>query len=167
MKSMRRIRAGIVTISDSCAAGKRNDESGNYLKKKLKFVGWPVASYKVVPDDRKMIAETLVELCDRKKLDVVLTTGGTGLSKRDVTPEATRDVIEKEIPGLSEAMRIQTFRNTRFSILSRGISGYRGKTLIINLPGSVNAVRECSGIILPVIPHALEILKGKTHHGKN
>jgi len=159
------IKVGIVTISDRCSAGKRKDESGEFLKKKTAKAGWLLVSYQVIPDEEKVIKDTLVQLADKKKVDLILTAGGTGLSPRDVTPEATRKVITKEIPGISEVMRMKSLDKTPYAVLSRGISGFRKETLIINLPGSLKGVKECLEIIFPVIPHALEIIKGgKTHH---
>lgn len=155
------IKVGIITVSDTCSAGKRKDESGGFLKKNVAELGWSTVSYLVIPDQEKTIKDTLVQLADKQKVDLILTTGGTGLSPRDVTPEATRKVIKKEIPGISEVMRMKSLDKTPYAILSRGLSGFRKETLIINLPGSLKGVKECLRIILPVIPHALEIIKGK------
>jgi len=155
------IRVGIITVSDRCSAGKRPDESGEFLKKRTAETGWLLVSYQVIPDEEKVIGHTLIRLADKTQVDLILTTGGTGLSPRDVTPEATRKVIKKEIPGISEAMRMKSLDKSPYAILSRGLSGFRQKTLIINLPGSLKGVKECLRIILPVIPHALEIIKGK------
>jgi len=157
-------RVGIVTVSDSCYAGERKDESGFFLKDRMEQIGWKVISYEVVPDEEKVITGMLIKFVDKEKLDFILTTGGTGLGKRDVTPEATRKVIEKEIPGISEVMRMKTFEKSPRSILSRGISGFRKQTLIVNLPGSLKGVKECLEIIFPVIPHALETLQEEESH---
>ncbi|MCM8802243.1 MAG: molybdopterin-binding protein [Candidatus Omnitrophica bacterium] len=154
-----KIDVGILTISDSCYAGKRVDESGAYLKGKIEEIGWKVHNIIILPDEEDMIKEAILKLSE--EVDLILTTGGTGLSERDVTPEATKKVLDKEIPGISEAMRMKTFEKSPNSILSRGASGFRRKTLIINLPGSLKAVKECLEIILPVIEHALQIIKGE------
>ena len=159
------LKVGIVTVSDRCSAGKRKDESGGFLKKRTAEAGWLLVSYRVIPDEEKVIRNTLIWLADKERVDLILTTGGTGLAKRDVTPEATRKVIEKEIPGISETMRMKSSDKSPYAVLSRGISGFRKNTLVVNLPGSPEGVKECLEIILPVIPHALEIMKGgKAHH---
>ena len=119
--------------------------------------------YEVVPDEKASISQAIKEAADELKADIVLTTGGTGLSFRDVTPEATREVVEKEIPGFAELMRQKSFEITPTAILSRAIAGIRGKSLVINLPGSPKAVKECLDIILPLLPHALDMVKGKGH----
>lgn len=124
-------------------------------------------SYEVIPDDEKTIVRVLKQFTDQERLDLVLTTGGTGLARRDVTPEATRQVLEKEISGIPEAMRMQTFRKSPFSVLSRAVAGVRKKTLIINLPGSPRGVEETLAVIQPVIPHALETIREeKVHHDR-
>jgi molybdenum cofactor synthesis domain-containing protein len=120
-----------------------------------------VVRYEIVPDERNAIAERLMEWTDKIGLDLIVTSGGTGLSPRDVTPEATLDVVDKTIPGLTEAMRMETMKKTPTSVLSRAIAGSRGKCLIINLPGSPGGVKECLDVILPVLPHAMEILAGE------
>jgi molybdenum cofactor synthesis domain-containing protein len=122
-------------------------------------MNWEVSESFIVRDDRELISEMLRALVERGNSDLILTTGGTGFSKRDVTPEATRDVIEREAPGIAEAMRLQTAAQTRFSMLSRGVAGIRGDVLIINLPGSTKGVRDCFNVIAPVLGHALELLK--------
>jgi len=120
-----------------------------------------IVSYRVVPDELEILKEIMINLADLEKVHLILTTGGTGLSPRDYTPEATLAVIEREVPGLAEAMRLESLKKTNRSMLSRAVAGVRGQTLIINLPGSVKAVRECLGVILPVLPHGLEILTGR------
>jgi len=122
-----------------------------------------VIEYEVVPDEKASISQAIKEAADELKADIVLTTGGTGLSFRDVTPEATREVVEKKIPGFAELMRQKSFEITPTAILSRAIAGIRGKSLVINLPGSPKAVKECLDIILPLLPHALDMVKGKGH----
>lgn len=156
------IKAAIIVISDSCSAGEREDESGIFLQKKMEEAGWSVVNYLVIPDQKDLIKESLSKLAG--EVDVILTSGGTGLGERDVTPEATREILEKEVPGISEAMRMQTFAKTPYSVLSRGISGVKNQTLIINLPGSLKGVKESLEVVLPVIPHAVEIIKGSVHH---
>ena len=158
------INVCVLTISDRCSAGARkDDESGRRIKEEAGRAGWFVAGYRVVPDEKEEISAVLERYSDMQRADLVLTTGGTGLGGRDVTPEATAAVLEKEVPGLAEIMRIKTFDKAMFSVLSRGVAGVRGKTLIINLPGSPDAVKECLEVILPVIPHALEMIKGAGH----
>ena len=154
---------GILTISDKGWQGQRYDESGKVIRETL--LDSRVVKYEVVPDEVDVIAGKLAEWADEGSVDVILTSGGTGLSPRDVTPEATLSVVDKVVPGFAEAMRAKTFGATPYAILSRAAAGVRGKCLIINLPGSPKAVRECLEVILPVIPHAMEIIKGEvTEH---
>ncbi len=152
----------IITVSDSCSEGKREDTSGPLIKQIIEGMG-KVIEYEVVPDEKASIIQATKEAVDELKADLVLTTGGTGLSLRDVTPEATREVVEKKIPGFAELMRQKSFEITPTAILSRAIAGIRGKSLVINLPGSPKAVKECLDIILPLVPHALDMIKGKGH----
>jgi len=154
-----RARIGILTLSDKGAAGERRDTSGPLISEMVAELGEVVVS-QVLPDDRTEIGALLRHWCDRERLDLILTTGGTGLSPRDVTPEATREVIEREVPGIPEAMRMQNLQRTPRAMLSRGIAGLRGGTLIVNLPGSPKAVRENLEVILPVLEHALQISTG-------
>lgn len=153
-------RAGIVTLSDKGAAGEREDQSGAVIRRLLKDAGYEVASYCLLPDDRELLKEELVRLCDREHCDLVLTTGGTGFSKRDVTPEATLAVADRNAPGIAEAIRAYSMTVTKRAMLSRGVSVIRGETLIINLPGSPKAVDESLTYILDTLPHALDILSG-------
>jgi len=156
---------GIITISDGVSRGERTDDSGKEIEKSLATVECRVVKYEVVPDEVKAISGKLAEWADEGSMDVILTTGGTGLAPRDVTPEATLSIVDKVVPGLSEMMRVQTFSKTPFSMLSRAMAGVRKRCLIINLPGSPKAVRECLEIILPAIPHAVQIIKGEiTQH---
>jgi molybdenum cofactor synthesis domain-containing protein len=158
--------AGVLTISDKGWRGQRYDESGKTIKDKLSEAGYKTVKYDIVPDEVDYIARKLIEWADEGSVDVILTTGGTGLAQRDVTPEATLSVVTKVVPGIAEVMRVKTSEKTPFAWLSRATAGVRSKSLIINLPGSTKAVRECLEIILPLIPHALEILKGQvTEHG--
>ncbi|KJR99952.1 MAG: cytoplasmic protein [Peptococcaceae bacterium BRH_c4a] len=154
-------RVGILTASDKGAAGEREDLSAGAIREIITGLGWSVAVYRVVPDDLDVITGALVEMVDRDGLDLVLTTGGTGFSPRDNTPEATRAAIEKEVPGIPEVMRAVSLQKTTRAMLSRAVSGIRKRTLIINLPGSQKAVRECLGAIIDSLPHGLEILSGK------
>lgn len=154
------ITVGIITVSDKCSRGKREDKSIAVIKDILSPSKFKVENYKIIPDEKEIIKETLFDFCDEKKLDLVLTSGGTGFAERDITPEATQEVIEKFSPGISEIIRVFSFFKVKNAILSRGVSGIRKKTLIINLPGSPKAVAESLEIILLVIPHAIEILKG-------
>ena len=153
-----------MTISDSGSRGDRNDLSGDVAFELVSREDLDCIRRTIVPDDRGTISETLREWCDSGEFDFVLTTGGTGLGPRDITPEATRDVIELEIPGISEAIRNQTFKQTPFAVLSRAVAGVRSRCLIINLPGSPKGVRESLEVVLPVIPHALQIIKGSQLH---
>lgn len=155
--------AGIITASDKGSRGERIDESGKTVQSILEGKGYKIKYYVVLPDEKQRIEETLIYLCDELQVNLVLTTGGTGFSERDVTPEATRAVIEKETIGISEAIRFYGLQKTSRAMLSRGVSGIRGKTLIINLPGSVKGVTESLEAIMDTVYHGLEILGG---HGK-
>lgn len=154
------IKVGILTASDKGSKGERTDESGKTIEDLISKINGKVLAYKIVPDERTEISKTLVEMSDVLNLDLILTTGGTGFSCRDVTPEATLDIVQKIVPGIPEYMRYISFSKTPRSILSRAVSGIRGNTLIINLPGSPKAVKECLESILDVLPHAIEILRG-------
>ncbi|MDE3229396.1 MAG: MogA/MoaB family molybdenum cofactor biosynthesis protein [Chloroflexota bacterium] len=161
-------QVGILTISTQGAAGKREDTSGEAIRALAE--GEPlraeIAARRIIPDDRAAIERTLREWADERRLDLILTTGGTGLSPTDITPEATRAVLDREAPGIAEAMRAESLRQTPFGMLSRGVAGTRGATLIINLPGSPKGVRECLGAIMSALPHALDILTARAHdHG--
>lgn len=158
------IKIGILTCSDKGSKSERTDISGPLIKKMVKSMKGKVIKYEIVPDSKKIISQKLKEWSDKLRLDLIFTTGGTGLALRDITPDATEEIIDKKVPGFSEIMRLEGFKNTKYSILSRGISGLRKKTLIINLPGSEKAVRESLKIILQSIPHAIEIIHGKTEH---
>jgi len=157
--------AGILTISDKGSRGQRHDESSQVIRKSLSRFDSSVARYEIIPDEADVIRQRLAEWADAGDVDIIITTGGTGLSQRDVTPEATLAIVDKVVPGFAEAMRIKTFSATPTAILSRATAGVRGKCLIINLPGSPKAVRECLEVVLPAIPHAIEIIKGEvTEH---
>jgi molybdopterin adenylyltransferase len=156
---------GILTISDKGSQGQRHDKSGEVIRDSLYKLDSSVIEYEVVPDESEVIAGKLAEWADEGEVDVILTTGGTGLGQRDVTPEATLAVIDKSVPGFAEAMRAKSLEKTPMAVLSRATAGVRGKCLIINLPGSPKAVRECLEVVLPAVPHAVEIIKGEvTEH---
>ena len=162
------LRFGILTLSDRSARGERADSSGPALARLIQAEGWSVAKQSILPDEESAIREILVNWADSAELDVILTTGGTGFSPRDVTPEATRAVIEREAPGLSEAMRAASLKITPHAMLSRIVTGIRKKTLIINLPGSPKGAVENLQVILPVLSHAVQLLQDdpaseKTH----
>lgn len=155
------VRVAILTVSDKGAAGQREDLSGPAVRDLLGSLQPDIVAAEVVPDDRQQIAGRLVQYCDVLKCDLVLTTGGTGFSPRDVTPEATLDIIDRPVPGIPEAMRAAGLAKTPMAMISRAAAGIRNRTLIVNLPGSPRAVRENLETILPVLPHALEILSGQ------
>lgn len=152
---------GILTVSDKGSQGEREDESGALIREMLTGIGAQISQHEIVPDEKEIISGKLIELANDVKVDLILTTGGTGLSMRDVTPEATLAVLDRLAPGFSEAMRAESMRKTPRGMLSRGVSGTLRKTLIINLPGSPKAVRECLEAILPALPHGIEMLTGK------
>jgi molybdenum cofactor synthesis domain-containing protein len=155
-------RVAILTVSDKGAAGEREDLSGRAVEELVLREGWKVEVREVVPDEAVIVEERLRYFCDRLRVDLVLTTGGTGMSPRDDTPEATRRVLEKEAPGFAEAMRAASLRVTPHAMLSRAVSGIRGSTLIVNLPGSPKGARENLEVIIPALPHGLEKLRGDT-----
>ncbi len=154
------ISFGILTISDKGSRGERYDGSGSAIQDRVSILGGRVVRYDIVPDEVDIIRRRLIEWADAGDVDVVLTTGGTGLGPRDVTPEATTPILDKLVPGIAEAMRLETFGKTPTAILSRAVSGIRKKCLIINLPGSPNGVRECLEVVIPAITHAVEIITG-------
>jgi len=159
------INIGILTISDKGSKGQRLDKSGEAVREGVSLIDSTVVKYEIIPDEKDIIAATLGDWADSGKMDVILTTGGTGLSKRDVTPEATLSVIERSVPGIAEAMRAKSLEKTPMAMLSRAVAGQRRQCLVINLPGSPKAVRECLDVIIPAIPHAVEIIKGEvTEH---
>lgn len=157
------IKAAILTISDSCCEGTRQDTSGPTIKELLTAQGIEVSEIIILPDEQTQIADRLKKIADTTNINVVITTGGTGLGPRDVTPEATLDVCQRLVPGLMEATRAEGYKKTPNAILSRGYAGARNNTLIINLPGSKKAVTECLEIILPVLPHAVKMMQGGGH----
>lgn len=153
------MRVGILTISDRSARGERPDASGPALVQAAQEQGWSVLRLEIVPDEQAVIQQKLADWCDSGELDLVLTTGGTGFSPRDVTPEATLAVIERAAPGLAEAMRAASLQATVHAMLSRAVAGIRKRTLIVNLPGSPKGALENLKVILPALPHAVELLR--------
>jgi molybdopterin adenylyltransferase len=160
MNEVEPIRAGVVTVSDKGHAGKREDASGPLLAELLRSMGAKIVRQTVVPDERAEIEQVLTELADEAQMDLVVTTGGTGPAPRDVTPEATRAVVEREMPGLAEVLRFEGYRKTPLAVVSRGVAGIRGQTLVVNLPGSPRAVREGMETLAPILPHAIKMLRG-------
>ena len=160
-------RVGILTVSDRGAAGEYEDRSGPLAAELVAAAtGWPIERYAVIPDDYDTIVRTLREWCDAG-LELVLTSGGTGFAPRDVTPEATRAVTERDAPGIAEALRAESLKVTRHAMLSRGVAGLRGRTLIVNLPGNPKAVAENLDVLLPVLPHALDLLTARPESGQS
>lgn len=158
------ISVAIVTISDSVANGTREDRSGAKLRERAETLGWSVNAQEVVPDDMDRIASLLAQLADSGRANVILTTGGTGIAPRDVTPEAARQVIDREIPGLGELMRAEGLKSTPFAALSRSLAGVRGRTLIVNLPGSPKGAVESLDAISKLVPHIVDLMEGRTEH---
>lgn len=158
------MRAVVITASDACARGEREDASGAALVQLLTELGAQIVATKILSDDLEPLAQALKEFADRDDVNLIITTGGTGLGPRDNTPEATQRVIEREAPGIAEAIRAESLKVTPMAMISRGVCGVRSATLIINLPGSPKAVKESFAVIAPVLPHALDLLAGKTSH---
>jgi len=150
---------GIITVSDRSARGERQDASGPALERRVQMLGWSVIRTAILPDELPVLQDTLAAWADSGELDVILTTGGTGFSPRDITPEATRAVVEREAPGLAEAMRFASLQKTPHAMLSRAVCGIRGGVLIINLPGSPQGAVENFEVLIPVIPHAVQLLR--------
>lgn len=153
----------VLTISDKCSKGQREDESGKIVQELVKNLPGEVVKYEIIPDEPQMIKDKIIHYCDNLKVDLVLTDGGTGFTARDFTPEATKEVIEREVPGIPEAMRTECLKLTKRAMLSRGISGIRKKTLIVNLPGSSRGAKESLEAILEGLPHGLDMLAEKEH----
>jgi molybdenum cofactor synthesis domain-containing protein len=153
------IRFGILTLSDRSSRGERADASGPALARLIEAENWSVARQSLLPDEESAIRDLLISWADSDELDVILTTGGTGFSPRDVTPEATRAVIQRDVPGMAEAMRAASLKVTPHAMLSRIVTGIRGKTLIINLPGSPKGAVENLQVVIPVLPHAVQLLR--------
>jgi molybdenum cofactor synthesis domain-containing protein len=158
------IQVAIVTVSDSAVAGTREDRSGPKLRERAEALGWSVTAHELVPDETDRISALLTRLADSGRISVILTTGGTGVALRDVTPEATRAVIEREIPGVAEVMRAEGTKATPLAALSRAVAGVRGRTVIINLPGSPKGAIESLDAIVNLIPHIVDLLEGRTGH---
>jgi molybdenum cofactor synthesis domain-containing protein len=158
------IRAAVITVSDACSRGERVDDSGAALVELLRAHGAEVVERRILSDDLGPLVQTLQEIAGHSDVNLVLTTGGTGLGPRDNTPEATRQVIEREAPGIAEAIRAESLKVTPMAMVSRGVAGVVSGTLIVNLPGSPKAVRESFAVIQPVLSHAVDLLAGKTRH---
>lgn len=156
-----KIKVAILTVSDRSSCGEREDLSGPAIRDALGKIDHEMIWYGIVPDDQGQIRDTLIDLADRKKADVVLTTGGTGLSPRDHTPEATLEAGERNVPGIAEMLRARSGEVTPHAVLSRGVSVTRGSTLIVNFPGSPKACRECTEFLIPALPHAVRVLRGE------
>ena len=154
------ISVGIITVSDKASRGERPDAGGPLIRNLVLAVGFAVGEMTIVPDERERIAAAIHRMADERQYDLVLTTGGTGLSPRDVTPQATLDVIDYEVPGMAEAMRAASLKQTPAAMTSRAVAGVRGRTLVVNLPGSPKGVRECLEVILPALPHAVSVMRG-------
>ncbi|MGE4272940.1 MAG: molybdenum cofactor biosynthesis protein B [Desulfitobacterium sp.] len=155
------LRVGVITASDKGSQGQREDLSGAVLKDLVKEIGGEVVLYTIVPDDQEILAQTMKEWVDVNGLDLILTTGGTGFSLRDVTPEATISIADRLVPGIAEVMRYESYKITPKAMLSRAVAVLRKKTLIINMPGSPKAVKECWEALVPALPHGIQILKGE------
>ena len=160
------IKAVAITVSDACSVGEREDTSGETLVQLLTELGAEIVAKDIVNDDLEPLARKLCAYAERSDVNLIVTTGGTGFGPRDNTPEATRRVIEREAPGLAEAMRMETLKQTPMAMISRGVCGIRSGTLIVNLPGSPKAVRESFEVIRPVLSHAVALLEGDTSHKK-
>jgi molybdenum cofactor synthesis domain-containing protein len=156
-------KVAVLTISDKCSKGQREDKSGKIIQELVKKLPGEVIKYEVIPDDPEIIKEKLIHYSDALNVDLVLTNGGTGFTPRDFTPEATQEVIEREVPGIPEAMRTQCLKLTRRAMLSRGVAGIRGRTLIVNLPGSSKGSKESLEAILEGLPHGLDMVAGRAH----
>lgn len=154
------ITGGVITLSDKGSRGEREDVSGREVIRLLADLGIRVDDYEIVPDEKGVIKEKLLEYTDTRKLDLIVTTGGTGVSPRDVTPDATLEVIERELPGMAEAMRAESMKKTPHAMISRAVAGIRGRSLIINLPGSPKGARENLAVILPALKHTIEKIQG-------
>ncbi len=164
LRSLTEFTFAVLTVSDRCSRGESKDESGKIIIDIANTINGKNIQYDIIPDETELIKEKLLSYCDELKIDIVFTTGGTGLGPRDVTPEATREVAQKIIPGISEMIRLEGLKKTKNAALSRGISAMRGKTIIINLPGSPKGVEESLAVILNIIPHALDMVRGKGHN---
>jgi molybdenum cofactor synthesis domain-containing protein len=158
------VRVAILTVSDSAVAGTRADASGPALREHCVSLGWQVTAFNVIADEAAWIGRAIADWADLNAADLILTTGGTGISRRDVTPEATRSVLEREIPGIGELLRAKGLEQTKFSVLSRGLAGSRGQALIVNLPGSPAGAVFSLNAIEHLVPHMVNLLRGQTEH---
>ncbi len=156
-------KVAVLTISDKCSQGQREDKSGKIIQELVKNLPGEVVKYEIIPDEPQMIKARIIDYCDNLRVDLVLTTGGTGFTPRDLTPEATKEVIERDVPGIPEAMRVECLKLTKRAMLSRGVAGIRGRSLIINLPGSTKGASESLEAILEGLPHGLDMIVGKEH----
>ncbi|HEU4869759.1 MAG TPA: MogA/MoaB family molybdenum cofactor biosynthesis protein [Pyrinomonadaceae bacterium] len=161
---MGKLRAVVLTVSDACSRGEREDTSGAALVQLLAGVGAEIVESKILSDDLEPLVQALKQFAEREDVNLIITTGGTGLGPRDNTPEATQQVIEREAPGIAEAIRAESLKATPMAMISRGVCGVRAGTLIINLPGSPKAVKESFAVIAPVLKHAIDLLAGRTAH---
>jgi molybdenum cofactor synthesis domain-containing protein len=164
---MSKINAVVITASDACARGEREDTSGAALVQLLTDLGAEIVATKILSDDLDPLAQCLIDFADRDDVNLIITTGGTGLGPRDNTPEATQRIIEREAPGIAEAIRAESLKVTPMAMISRGVCGVRSGTLIVNFPGSPKAVKESFAVIAPVLPHAMDLLAGRTAHTQN
>lgn len=155
-----KIRAAVITLSDKGSKGERSDESGPVIREMIAGIGASTVYYEILPDEKDLIVKALERLSGPERVDLILTTGGTGVAPRDVTPEATRQVIDRELPGMAEAMRAESLKKTPNAMISRAVAGIRNQTLIVNLPGSTKAVRENLAVILPALTHTIEKIIG-------
>ena len=156
-----KLKVAVITASDKGYRGEREDRSGKYIIDYFREKGWEITEYSILPDEKEVIKNKLIDICDGKKANLILTTGGTGFSPRDITPEATMEIIEKEAPGFSEIIRIEGQKKTPRAILSRAVSGIRKSTLIINLPGSIKGVKDSLDLIYRPLPHGIDIITGR------
>ena len=159
------ITVAILTVSDSAVAGTREDVSGPAIAERCRELGWTVAAQETVRDDQAMISKAIQEWADRSLASLILTTGGTGVAPRDVTPEATRGVLDRELPGIGELMRMRGLEQTRFSVLSRAVAGVRKQSFIVNLPGSPAGALHSLRAVEDLVPHVIDLLQGRTEHG--
>ena len=160
-EDLRKIQVVILTISDRSSRGEREDLSGKVIKEIARSNDWKTVYYDIIPDDKEIIKTNLIKMADEIKADLILTTGGTGVAPRDFTPEVTLEVIDKEVPGMAEAMRMESLKKTPHAMLSRAVCGIRKESLIVNLPGSLRAVKECLEVIAPAVFHAFELIQGE------
>ncbi|MDP8923493.1 MAG: MogA/MoaB family molybdenum cofactor biosynthesis protein [Chloroflexota bacterium] len=154
------ISVGVITVSDKASRGEREDAGGPTIREVALGAGFVIGDTTIVPDERTQIADEIRRMADERRYDLVFTTGGTGLSPRDVTPQATLETLDYEVPGLAEAMRAESLKKTPAAMTSRAVAGVRGRTLVVNLPGSPKGVRECLEVILPALPHAVSVMRG-------